>query len=54
MTLGYKRHGSRVRLTGIKYVITHVAVYHYFSMSTLSDRLRLVSDKCAELCKDPF
>lgn len=54
MTLKYKRHGSRERLIGIKYVIIHVAVYHYFSMSTLSDRLLLVSDKCGELCKDPF
>lgn len=54
MTLKYKRHGSKVRLIGIKHVIIHVAVYHYFSMSTLSDRLLLVSDKCGELCKDPF
>lgn len=54
MTPKYKRHGSRVRLIGIKHVIINVAVYHYFSMSTLSDRLFLASDKCGELCKDPF
>lgn len=56
MTLKYKRHGlrHRSRSAGIKCVITHVAVYHYFSMSALSDRLHLVSDKCAELFKDLF
>lgn len=54
MALDYQKCVSRSRLTGIKYVITHAAVYHHFSTSTLSDRLCFVSDKCAELCKHPF